>query len=346
MRHLSTALLLSLALLASRASALTIGDPAPALTVATWVKGEPVKALEKDKLYVVEFWATWCGPCRTSIPHLTELAHKHKDVTFLGISVSEPDDAAVAPFVKEMGDKMDYRVATDDKSKDPAGAMSKNWMEAAAQNGIPTAFIVGKDSTILWIGHPMTMEKPLEEIVAGTYDVKAAKAQLETAQKAAAAEMNFNKVVSEKVGPAVNAKDYDAAFKALDELAVEYPGKVNDLLFARFSIAANAKRWDDLYATADKLVSAADAPFIPNQLAWVITTRAEIEKKDLDRALKYATRAVELSKSEDAAILDTLARVHFEKGDKAKAREVQEQAVGKATGNLKAALEKNLEKYK
>ena len=64
---------------AAPTAALKAGDAAPALKLAKWVKGTEVKTFEKDKVYVVEFWATWCGPCRRTIPHLTKLSKEMKD---------------------------------------------------------------------------------------------------------------------------------------------------------------------------------------------------------------------------------------------------------------------------
>jgi thiol-disulfide isomerase/thioredoxin len=173
----AVAVLLGVSVLSASAEGLGVGDKAPALKVKGFVKGKPVTKLDKGKVYVVEFWATWCGPCRTTIPHLTELQKKHKDVTFIGVSAFERDQKAVQPFVKEMGDKMDYRVALDSVpagKKGGDGAMAKNWMIAAGQNGIPTAFIVDGEGRIAWIGHPTQMEAPLEKIVAGKWDLKAA----------------------------------------------------------------------------------------------------------------------------------------------------------------------------
>src|ERR1051326_1417135 len=113
---MAVALLCLVLVKAATAGELAMGDPAPKITVAKFVKGEPVTKFDKGKLYVVEFWATWCGPCRTSIPHLTELQKKYKDVTFIGVSAFERGDGIenqVVKFVSDMGSKMEYRVALD-----------------------------------------------------------------------------------------------------------------------------------------------------------------------------------------------------------------------------------------
>ena len=160
------------------AATLGVGDPAPELKAAHWLKGSPVEKLDSGKIYVVEFWATWCPPCRASIPHLTELAHKFKGkVTFVGMDGFEHAEEAAAKkliqkFVDDMGEKMEYHVAMDTKEK----FMAKKWMEAAGQDGIPCAFVVEKTGKIAWIGHPMEgLDEALQEIVAGKWDAAQAK---------------------------------------------------------------------------------------------------------------------------------------------------------------------------
>ncbi|ADV61999.1 Redoxin domain protein [Isosphaera pallida ATCC 43644] len=148
---------------------LKVGDPAPKIQVKEFVQGEKVESFEKNQVYVIEFWATWCPPCRTSIPHLNELQKKYGDkVVIIGLNAFEPDaEKKVKPFIEKMGDKMTYRVALDEvpEGSNPSeGFMAKNWMMAAKQRGIPTAFIVA-DGKIAWIGHPMSMDEPLKTIV-------------------------------------------------------------------------------------------------------------------------------------------------------------------------------------
>ena len=131
----------------------TAGDESGA-PVAHWVKGEPVDV--SSGVHVVEFWATWCPPCLTSIPHLTELQEKFKDRGVNIIGVSDEELATVESFVEKMGDKMAYTVAID-------GGISKDYIEKYNIGGIPHAFVV-KDGEIVWHGHPMAkLEAAIED---------------------------------------------------------------------------------------------------------------------------------------------------------------------------------------
>ena len=186
---------LAAALLAADAPSLDIGSKAPPITVENWVKGEEVKAFESGKVYVIEFWATWCGPCVASIPHLTQLQKDNPTVTLVGVAASErgkksqPDARleGLKTFVDKKGDAMAYRVAFD-----ADGSMDRAWMDASGQQGIPCAYIVGKDGTVEWIGHPMEMDGPLTSVVAGSWDRSKAKAE-------AAARAEFQRFTSREL---------------------------------------------------------------------------------------------------------------------------------------------------
>lgn len=162
---------------AKKEATLKVGDKAPPIVVGTWIKGDAVKSLDAGKVYVVEFWATWCPPCRESIPHLTQLAKDNKSVTFMSIAASERKDKGgsdtrlenLKSFVEKQGSKMEFHVGYD-----PDRAMGRPWMEAAGMNSIPTAFIVGGDGKISWMGHPMDLEEPLAAAVKAAKPAKTA----------------------------------------------------------------------------------------------------------------------------------------------------------------------------
>jgi thiol-disulfide isomerase/thioredoxin len=176
-----TATLLTVAVGASLAVAaeptLKVGDPAPKLQTGKWVQGDPVKGFQNGKAYIVEFWATWCGPCRISIPHLNEIHNQFKDkgLIVIGMDCWEREESLVEPFIKKMGDKMTYRVALDDKTTSDKGKMAETWMAAAGRKGIPSAFLVDTKGRIAWIGHPMQLKEDLiQDVLAGKSDVSKA----------------------------------------------------------------------------------------------------------------------------------------------------------------------------
>jgi thiol-disulfide isomerase/thioredoxin len=331
------------------AQTLSVGDNAPAIEVSKWAKGDKIDRLEADRTYVVEFWATWCGPCRTSIPHLTELQKKYKDkgIQFLGVSVWEQDQSKVAPFVKDMGDKMDYSVALDDVPdgvKGGKGKMAESWMTASGSNGIPTAFIVTKGK-VAWIGHPMQMDAPLAKVVSGNYDL--AKAASEYREEKAT-EQKMMTVLDKLRSLGRNASDKER-LAVFDAAIAETPSLEKALGLQKYLLMSQTG--DEAASTyGAKLVDGVlkDEAEALNQLAWAIVdpaSKREASRRDYKLARKAAIRADELTHGENGPILDTLAIALFETGDTAKALEAQEKAV-KLMGDSDAGVKERLEKYR
>jgi thiol-disulfide isomerase/thioredoxin len=354
MTRIQIAVVAGLALTASTflttaaAATLGVGDKAPKLQTGKWVQGDPVKEFAKGKAYIVEFWATWCGPCRVSIPHLNEIHQKYKDkgLVVIGQDCWERDESLVKPFIEKMGDKMTYRVALDDKSEDDKGAMAKTWMEAAGQNGIPSAFLVNKQGVIAWIGHPMSLkEKVIEEVLADTYDIKKA---AEESKKAKESEGKLMKL-SQQFSKQLQGKQWDEAEATLKEIGEALPEDQRDGLdSARIQILFGKEDLEGAAKLSEKVSDKnKDNAMAQNQLAWTLLTKEGIKGTALDIACKIAARANDAAEGKDAAILDTLARAHFMKGEKDKAIEMQEKAIKLADDeSLKSQLKETLDSYK
>jgi thiol-disulfide isomerase/thioredoxin len=318
------------------AQPLGVGDPAPAIQVKEFVKGEPVSGLEKGKRYVVEFWATWCGPCRVTIPHLTELQKKHPEIAFIGVSVWEQDQKGVRPFVQQMGDKMAYTVAMDDVpegARGNEGKMAKSWMEAAGQDGIPTAFLIDRDTRIVWIGHPMALDEPLEKVAAGSWDVAAARAQFQKDQ----AQRSKMRELQEKLNKAQQSGDPQQMLAVLDQAIAADPAMEGPLgLQKYFVLSRGVKDSEKAQVYGSHLVDSVlkDNAAALNDLAWSIVApeapKAGANARKL--ALMAAQRADELTGGKDPGIADTLAKAYFDAGSPAKALETQERAMRLAKG--------------
>jgi thiol-disulfide isomerase/thioredoxin len=316
MSRLVTALAVLLCVPAARAG-LKVGDEAPALKVAKWVKGKPITLSEgKDKqIYVIEFWATWCPPCRQSIPHLTKIAQhfEKSNVTIIGVSIdSEKTKAKVEPFVTDMGKKMEYTVAWDGDD----GAANKAYMEAAGARGIPHAFIVGKDGKIAWQGHPMDgMDLKIAELVGDT-------AYAEEAKKV--------KELRDKLQSDMSGEDFDKGLAHLDELIKVEPSESQwSILKYRVLIMKKdpkaAEKW------GQELVAKVEDAEALNELSWRIMTEDEFaDSKDLKLALAMGKKANELTGGKNWEILDTYARALFENKNAKEAVETEKKAIALA----------------
>jgi len=119
------------------------GKDAPLQFTLKDMNGVDVKlAAFKGKPIVVNFWATWCGPCRAEIPSLVELQTKYNaegtDVVILGVSVDDPV-AKLKPYAAQM--KMNYPVLVGNGRDDVQDAFGPLW-------GIPVTVFIGRDGKI------------------------------------------------------------------------------------------------------------------------------------------------------------------------------------------------------
>jgi thiol-disulfide isomerase/thioredoxin len=269
-----------------------LGDAAAELTGLKWIKGDPVM-FQPGRVYVVEFWATWCPPCLEGIPHLTKLQAEYKDkVTIIGVSVdrkAEKDNLQIVKdFVTKKGEAMEYTVAFEVKGK-----VKNAYSRAFSQSGIPHAFIVDQQGKIVWVGHPTTMDGVLKKIVDGTFDAAAYAEQKKQAQLNAA---------------------------KLKKWSGEY--------FTKIEIANN----EETRKIADQIVEIAESGLL-NEFSWDILTKVKEENRDLDVALKAAKKANELTEGKSFAILDTYALALFESGKVQEAIAQQQKAVELSAGD-------------
>lgn len=215
----------------TEAGSLRIGATAPAVVASKWIKGEPVTSFENGKVYVVEFWATWCAPCIAAMPHLRDVQEKHRADGLRVVSVTAGDPAntleKVERFVTRKGDGMNYAVAFDE-GKTTYDA----YLKGTARSGVPATFIVDRQGRLAWVGLPKDMDAPLASVLAGTWD-------LEKAAKEFDAKLARD-ILSAKWYDGVNAKDAASIEPLLPEVLASYHDDVEALTSHCWAVLSNS----------------------------------------------------------------------------------------------------------
>jgi thiol-disulfide isomerase/thioredoxin len=317
---------------------LKVGDAAPVLKATKWLQGTEVKSLEKGKVYVVEFWATWCGPCIVMMPHMSDLQQEYKDkgVVFVGYTAKDPNNGAekVAKFVEKRGPKLKYTFAyADDRDTYEA------WMTAAGQGGIPCCFVVDRSNKIAYIGHPMYLDVVLPKVVADAWSRDDAAAMDKVEKEVEAVFKSF-------------AGEPEAALKTLADFEAKYPKLAGIPYFNAPKINAmlKSKKTGEARTFAEQLIAKAvktDDPGALQSVSGALRSPAAGGDKELAAlSLKAAEAMLKINGDKDPVTLYFVAEAHFATGDKAKAKEFGAKAIAAADNDrMKMQLETLTKKY-
>lgn len=319
--------------LAAHALALSVGDKAPPLKVANWVKGDAIDlSKETGKIIVVEFWATWCGPCKASIPHLSDMQTRLSDagVKIIGVTQEDPNNSldTVKRFVEEQASGMAYTVAFD------KGETYSAYMGGVGARGIPNAFVIDKEGKLAWYGHPMEpqFEILLDEMTKGTYD-------------AVASRLKMKKV--KRYQEMLDLNDHAGALKLIDELVTLDAANKDLYEVDRFHcMVMNRKTRKAALERGEEIVGKVNDP---RMLATMARRMMTVEDGYSGKYDALALRAAEKAYAIDPrewTVLRSIAYAKFLNGDIKGAIALQEKAIAAANPGNKKELEDDLAHFR
>jgi len=272
---------------------LTIGDVAPKLSYSKWIQGNP-QTINDDKTYVIEFWATWCGPCIHAMPHLSELSKKYKNIVFIGCDVmeetgSKPYESAlpkVISFVDKQNKlgRLTYNVIADNNKEE----MHKNWLVAAGIDGIPITFVINKGK-IAWIGHPDFLDNILVSLENGSFNIEQAKKEYTDKNDPVRIYKEKLKENKDKIAKAEDAKDYAKALQYAEEAMVSHADYKFMYIEDKFRILLN-------YYGEDKAIAYIDENIKEGGLNSQVLMAVLYKKEDMSAKVNQA--AVKLAKAQ------------------------------------------------
>ncbi|WFU33682.1 UbiA family prenyltransferase [Bradyrhizobium brasilense] len=142
----------------------------PPIEAGSWLRGPLLTSFQPGKVYIIEFWAAWCGACAAAIPNLIQLQERYKDsgLEIVGVAASEcastPDEvrSKLDAWLTKNFPNLNYRIALD-----YTGEMNKLWMDASSSLRIPTCFVVDREGYIAFIGNPARLGDVLPTVLRG-----------------------------------------------------------------------------------------------------------------------------------------------------------------------------------
>lgn len=300
-------------LFCSTAHAQDQGEPAPALSIERWVLGEPQENVGQpgEKIYVLGFWATWSKPATESLLILSQLQEDFAKSNVEVIAISAESAKAIDEFLRAypQRDKLNIRIAAD---RDQETTVA--YLKVANAGPLPHVFLVGKDGTIAWQGHPLETKKILERMIAG--------------------KLNTDPSLLARLEQAEKSEDWKLALQLIDNLVRDYPDSNEAQIYLGTKFTILYVHLKDYTAAEDfartLLADHADNFSALNNMAWTLMTAGEFENLDNrwpEIAHQAARQAFEATQGQRPALVDTYARSLYLLGYVSEALALEKRAV-------------------
>jgi len=307
--------------------ALKQGEQAPQLQIGSWIKNGPATLAEGrgKKIYIIEFWKTTCKPCVKVMPYFHKLKAQYKDLEIISISTEK---AIVVKNFLAKYKNINYKIAVDNNNKTYNSYVTGN-------GNIPVAFIINKNGTVAWIGHPLDIFIPLKRVITGKFDIKKSaqrqkmyqKIKILISQKKYSESLKIienelknnsknTQLIALKAFMLFKLNKKNEALKFADRMLKQYPTNM-ELFDLKAHILGQLKKYKELDAFYMEFINnCKDEPVLLNQLTRQLLGTRFGEAK-LEPALKAAELAYsnrKLYKLQRANIGETLARIYYMTG--------------------------------